>query len=885
MNTLYRGHLKGIWLLAFFVAFMVMPLNQARALYPATVFEDAGVASCNSFFSPGTIVTIFYAYISGPSPEDVASFTATGPSEVVFNLNPVISSRERGLTYIHVENSVVINGSYKFEVTDSLGRKVSINKNFTYNDTIPQVDVLYMIPQHEKYVGTTTPTLSFNPVGSPGQFYYKVYLSGYGDNAFWYMSPITQNTSFTVPAGLLQPDTAYTWYVRVFDSDTDPQNGHQSEKVSFYTGTKALPDLSTRYVASIDCGPNFQSNWFGVSSTNVAPWDKDYLRVTSPDATVYDLNDMLFRFNKPAYYQIMDDRVFPITDGDYDFEIKDHDGHIVTESLNYQHNSLPLIAENSITPANNAYFDTGTLNFRWNPLQGNGTYYYRVRVWDYHNKVIWYDSLPEENISSKSIPVSGNLLRGNSYQWHLIVYDSDTQPNNFTASARRTFTINLKELCEADFEPDGDVDGSDLEVFAGAYAIGDLSADLDKSGVVDSMDLFVFAAEFGRKNCSQSWTQINTDGFGDVNNKEIDSIVEYNNLVYAATVNDVDGTEIWQYNGSTWTQVNTDGFGDSNNMLAGLFVFNSQLYAGTENWTTGAEVWRYDGGSSWTQVNMNGFGDSFNDGLEFTVYNNDLYVVTENFNTGPEVWRYNGGTSWSQVNTDGFGDSNNGEYDESAVYNGFFYVTGENRITGTEVWRYNGGTSWTQVNSDGFGDANNTSSALLVVHNNFLYVATDNDVTGTEVWQYDGSAWTQVNTDGFGDAKNISCYETAIYNNSLHMGTAQGTGAGDTGAEVWRYDGGTSWTQVNTDGFGDANNSSADSIAILNNLLYMGAENQVTGAELWEYNGSTWTQVNSDGFGDADNTSCDLLVVHNTFLYVATDNDVTGAKVWQYSTP
>ena len=55
MKILHHGHLKGIWLLAFFVAFMAMPFNQARALYPACVIEDAGVASCNSFYSPGTL--------------------------------------------------------------------------------------------------------------------------------------------------------------------------------------------------------------------------------------------------------------------------------------------------------------------------------------------------------------------------------------------------------------------------------------------------------------------------------------------------------------------------------------------------------------------------------------------------------------------------------------------------------------------------------------------------------------------------------------------------------------------------------------------------------------------------------------------------------------
>jgi len=43
---------------------------------------------------------------------------------------------------------------------------------------------------------------------------------------------------------------------------------------------------------------------------------------------------------------------------------------------------------------------------------------------------------------SVTIPLSGNLLRGTSYKWQLVVYDSPAQPNNMTFSSLRTFTIN-----------------------------------------------------------------------------------------------------------------------------------------------------------------------------------------------------------------------------------------------------------------------------------------------------------------------------------------------------------------------------------------------------------------------------------------------------------
>lgn len=427
--------LIGIGVLAFLVVFMGMPLKKAGA-FPNSVIKDSAVASLHT---PSGLGTVFYAYISGPSPEDVASFTATGPSGV-FNLVPVISSKERGLTYIClVENSVINNGSYEFVVTDTLGRETSVVKNFTYNSTLPQVDASSMIPQNQAYVGTTTPTLSFDPVPA-GNVYYKVYLSDYDGNAFWYLSSITQDTSFDVPSGLLQPNTPYTWYVRVVDSDTDPQNYYQSESLTFYTGTKGLPDLNSRFVMSFE-GSGFAINWFGVRNTNVAPWDIRYLKVTSPDSTVYNLDGKNFYFCTPVYYYTASNSPFPMPDGSYTFEIQDDWGHHVTESSNYSHSQLPFIVEDSMSPDNNAYFDSDTLSFSWNPLVGPCPYYYRVRIKDYNNKVIWYDSSPTTE-TSVTIPVSGNFPRGTSYKWQLIVYDSDTQPKIMTFSSLRTFTIN-----------------------------------------------------------------------------------------------------------------------------------------------------------------------------------------------------------------------------------------------------------------------------------------------------------------------------------------------------------------------------------------------------------------------------------------------------------
>lgn len=59
--------------------------------------------------------------------------------------------------------------------------------------------------------------------------------------------------------------------------------------------------------------------------------------------------------------------------------------------------------------------------------------------------------------------------------------------------------------CIGDFNRDGDVDGSDLAVFAVNFGrtdcTGDCEGDFDGDNDVDGSDLAVFAADFGRTNC------------------------------------------------------------------------------------------------------------------------------------------------------------------------------------------------------------------------------------------------------------------------------------------------------------------------------------------------------------------------------------------------
>jgi hypothetical protein len=65
-----------------------------------------------------------------------------------------------------------------------------------------------------------------------------------------------------------------------------------------------------------------------------------------------------------------------------------------------------------------------------------------------------------------------------------------------------------KFICGGDFDNDGDVDGSDLAIFAADFGRtncnSDCEGDFDNDGDVDGSDLATFAADFGRTDCPVS---------------------------------------------------------------------------------------------------------------------------------------------------------------------------------------------------------------------------------------------------------------------------------------------------------------------------------------------------------------------------------------------
>jgi sugar lactone lactonase YvrE len=254
------------------------------------------------------------------------------------------------------------------------------------------------------------------------------------------------------------------------------------------------------------------------------------------------------------------------------------------------------------------------------------------------------------------------------------------------------------------------------------------------------------SARIYRTSDGITWDEVVSNGFGNIENINFDSLAVYQNKIYvsvATSDSSLDGVSIWRSdtgNAGTWTSVMSGGNGDANNhWISALVDFNGYLYAGVGNKVTGTRIWRTSNGTAWTQVNTNGFGDpNNNETITLAVYNGSLYAGIINQATSGQIWRTSDGTTWNPVMTDGFGDPNKSDMLGLYVFENRLYAISNNGVTGTKVWSTTNGSQWSQVNINGWGDSNNGFSLRgngITNFNNNLFIGVMNFANGGEIWQ------------------------------------------------------------------------------------------------------------------------------------------------------
>jgi len=262
----------------------------------------------------------------------------------------------------------------------------------------------------------------------------------------------------------------------------------------------------------------------------------------------------------------------------------------------------------------------------------------------------------------------------------------------------------------------------------------------------------------------------------------------------------------------------------------------------------------------WTRLANNGLGDPVDMWIvPWLEFNGRLFFIAPPFSTnGGPLWTYDG-VKFEKAAPDGFGDPQNGSMFPTAVFQGYLYCgtnndDGANGSNGGELWRSQDGYSWKQVGKGGFGNIKNEECVPLGVQNGELLVAFVNEDTGVQVYGTpDGTSWTRANQDGFGDQLNRDTSLGVVFNGKIHIMVNKHTGFDESDSTPYVYQGNGSWQKLGPAGFGDPNNDDSHILSTDGRNLYVGIINNVTGGEVWSYDGSSWSQVGEDGMGNKEN--------------------------------
>jgi len=390
---------------------------------------------------------LFVTFVEGPSPQDVM-VTVNGPGGFYRVITPGIFHQPLGMPiyFVAVDAASVPDGNYRFRAVDSRGRSDEADFYFWTMTPPPLADRSTFTPIHQGYVNTTTPTLSWSPVS--GAAAYKAYVMNWKGDVFCWISPPSPDTQAQVPAGLLQSNTPYKWFVRAYTDSYSLTNCSQSDQGYFFTGARQTPSFGPAFVIDLPVGPELENWWNGfVARVNgVAPWSISSLKATGPDTTEYffgsaSQKEVQTRLYSPPFYTWANPTASPLPDGIYTFEVQAiGDPSAVTRVVSYTHDPLETVDEATMSPAANAYFDTTRPSFSWDPVSSTNVQY-TLRIYDALGTAI----ILNETFKNTSYRVPAGVLKpGGSYQWRVQVSDYDpvnVTQMNATFTANRRFTI------------------------------------------------------------------------------------------------------------------------------------------------------------------------------------------------------------------------------------------------------------------------------------------------------------------------------------------------------------------------------------------------------------------------------------------------------------
>lgn len=240
------------------------------------------------------------------------------------------------------------------------------------------------------------------------------------------------------------------------------------------------------------------------------------------------------------------------------------------------------------------------------------------------------------------------------------------------------------------------------------------------------------------------------------------SLITYNGELYAALYSGY----VYKYDGSSWSSCGQLGSYTQAYVLA---VYNGNLYASGGSGSVSPVLYRYDGGTTWTSVGGYDYGVN-----EYIIalcsYDGKLFAGNDN----GKVFYYDGS---SITNCGTVGTTT--DVRAFTVYKGDLYCSGSGNGV---VYRWDGGSTWTSIGDIGATYHINS----LVVYDDTIYATLSGSTLAGYVYKWDGvgtTTWSSCGRLGTSsELRQLCVYNGQLYGNSYSNGN------------LYRYDGGTTWT-------------------------------------------------------------------------------------------
>jgi len=273
-----------------------------------------------------------------------------------------------------------------------------------------------------------------------------------------------------------------------------------------------------------------------------------------------------------------------------------------------------------------------------------------------------------------------------------------------------------------------------------------------------------------------------------------------------------------------------------------MVVYEGALYAGTVNQLSGMELWRTRDGLAWEQVGGNGLGNRQNTSTRaFHEYDVFLYVGTENRRGGGELWRSLDGEVWHPVMLGGFGNPANWALSALETYQGRLYAGTWNTAAGFEIWRSDDGWTFEQEVAGGNGNPLNQGIMELRTFGSYLFATTISIPLGAVLLATNGEQWLQIGKEGFGNLFNGYFWSLKAFDGWLYLGSFKWGGEDGIlqhGFDLYRSRDGIFWDVVSRDGFGHRTNYGVRTMEVLGDSLYLGTAGlSGPGCQIWRLAG------------------------------------------------